>query len=132
MKVQIIENAGKPEWAVIPYDEYQRMREQLDELADIRAYDEAKRQLAAGEDETIPADIVQRLANGDNPLRVWREYRGLTQQALAESAGIGKSYLSQLETGAKDGAIGTLRALAAALRVDLDDLEPWADTNGEP
>jgi len=25
MKVQIIENAGQPEWAVIPYEDYRRM-----------------------------------------------------------------------------------------------------------
>lgn len=126
MKAQIIENAGQPEWAVIPYTEYERMLAQLDELADIRAFDQARRELAAGEDEVVPAALIERLANGENPLRVWREYRGLTQQALAEAAGIGKSYISQLETGSKTGALSTLRALAAALSIDLDDLEPWA------
>jgi DNA-binding XRE family transcriptional regulator len=128
MKVQIIENAGQPEWAVIPYAEYERMLEQLEELADIRTFDNAKRELAAGVDEVVPAALVERLANGENPLRVWREYRGLTQQALAEAAGIGKSYISQLEAGTKTGALGTLRALAAALNIDLDDLEPWTDS----
>jgi transcriptional regulator with XRE-family HTH domain len=66
---------------------------------------------------------------GESPLRVWREHRGLTQQALADAAGVGKSYISQLEAGTKTGAIGTLRAIASALRVDLDDLEPWTDSS---
>ncbi len=128
MKVQIIENEGRPEWAVIPYAEFQHMREQLDDLGDIRAFDGAKRELAAAEDELVPAALVERLANGESPLRVWREHRGLTQQALADAAGVGKSYISQLEAGIKTGALGTLRSLAAALKIDLDDLEPWVES----
>ncbi len=129
MKVQIIENAGQPEWAVIPYADYENMLEQLEELADIRAFDQAKHELAAGEDDTVPQALVERLVKGESPLRVWREHRGLTQQALADAAGVGKSYISQLEAGTKTGAIGTLRAIASALRVDLDDLEPWTDSS---
>lgn len=127
MTVQIIQKGGQPEWAVIPYDDYERMCEQLDELADIRAYDQAKRELASGADETVPTEVVQRLANGDNPLCVWREHRGMTQQALAETTGIGQSDLSQLEAGTTTAGIGTLRALAAALAVDPDDLKPWGE-----
>jgi DNA-binding XRE family transcriptional regulator len=127
MKVQIIENEGRPEWAVIPYAEFQHMLDQLEDLEDIRAFDQAKRELAAAEDELVPAALVERLANGEHPLRVWREHRGLTQQALADVAGVGKSYISQLEAGTKTGALGTLRALAAALRIDLDDLDPWTE-----
>ena len=37
MNVQIIERNGKPEWAVIPYEEYERIREALDDAEDIRA-----------------------------------------------------------------------------------------------
>ncbi len=90
-----------------------------------RAYDQATDELVKGTDELIPAAIVDRLSNGENPLRVWREYRGMTQQALADAAGIGKSYISQLEAGTKTGAIGTLRSLAKALKLDADDLAPW-------
>jgi len=125
MKVQIIESEGRPEWAVIPYTEYQRLLQQLEDLEDIRAFDQARRELAAGEDELIPAAVVERLSSGESPLRVWCEHRGLTQQALANAAAVSKSYISQLEAGTKIGAVGTLRALAAALEVDVDDLAPW-------
>jgi DNA-binding XRE family transcriptional regulator len=125
MKVQIIENEGRPEWAVIPYEDYQRMLEQLEDLEDIRAYDQAKRELAAGEDEAIPLAMVEQLSKGESPLRVWREYRGLTQQALADAAGVGESYISQLEAGTKTGSLGTIRALADALQVDVEDLTIW-------
>src|SRR5688572_30177417 len=99
MSVQIIKKDGRPEWAVIPYEEYQRLREAADMLQDVRDYDEVKSALARGEEELIPSEVTYALLDGENPLRVWREYRGLTQQQVAEKAGISKPYLSQLESG---------------------------------
>lgn len=125
MNVQVIEQDGRPEWAVIPYTDYLQLMERLEQADEVRAYDQAKAELVAGEDETIPAALVDRLGAGESPLRVWRDHRGLSQQALADLAGVSKSYVCQLEAGTRSGAIGTLRALAGALRVDVDDLSPW-------
>ena len=72
--------------------------------------------------EAVPAAVVDRLLAGDNPIRVWREYRGMSLVALAAACEIGKGYLSQLETGQRQGPVATLKQLAQALRVDLDDL----------
>jgi hypothetical protein len=55
------------------------------DAAGVRACDEAKRRLAAGEDELIPAEFVNRMIDGENKVRVWREYRGLTIKALARA-----------------------------------------------
>ncbi|MEF2071441.1 helix-turn-helix domain-containing protein [Consotaella aegiceratis] len=89
---------------------------------DIAAYDDAKRRLASGEDEMIPAEFAHRLLDGENPIRVWREFRGMTATQLAERIGIAKAYLSQLESGRREGSMRTLRALAEVLKVDVDDL----------
>lgn len=42
--------------------------------------------------------------------------------ALAEQTGIGKGYLSQIENGEQTGTVETVKKLAEALGVDLDDL----------
>lgn len=47
---------------------------------------------------------------------------GLTQQQVAEKAGISKPYLSQLESGQRKGTTEVLSAIARALNVSLDDL----------
>ncbi len=73
-------------------------------------------------DESVPIEVADRLLAGDNPLRVWRRHRGMTQQALAVAIGIGKSYLSEIESGKKDGSIRVIKAAAEFLDVDLDDL----------
>jgi len=35
MSIQIIEKNGRPEWAVIPYDEYVKIQELLEDIEDI-------------------------------------------------------------------------------------------------
>ena len=126
MNVQVIEKNGQIEWAVIPYAEYQKMLDAVEMVEDIRAYDEAKAKLEAGE-EVIPSKVVYALLDGENPIRVWREYRGLTQQHLAEKAGISKPYLSQLESGQRNGTTDVLKTLAQALQVSLEDLVDSTD-----
>ena len=122
MSVQIIEKNGQPEWAVLPYEEYQRLVAEAEMLQDIRDYDEIKLALANGEEELIPSEVTYALLDGENPIRVWRDYRGLTQQQVAKAAGISKPYLSQLESGQRKGTAEVLAAVAKALNVSLDDL----------
>jgi DNA-binding XRE family transcriptional regulator len=122
MNVQIIEKNGQPEWAVLPYEEYQRLVEEAEMLQDIRDYDEVTLAVASGAEELIPSEVTYALLDGENPIRVWREYRGLTQQQVAAEAGISKPYLSQLESGQRKGTTDVLAGIAKALNVSLDDL----------
>ncbi len=119
---QLIERDGKPEWAVLPYDEYLRLVEQAETLQDIRDYDSAKAALEKGEDEIIPSTVVYAILDGKNPIKVWRDYRGFTQQQLADKAKISKPYLSQIETGKRTGTTEILSAVAKALNVSLDEV----------
>jgi len=122
--VQIIEKNGRPEWAVIPYTDYQRLLELVADAQDIRDIELFHAALDAGQEELVPAEIADRILDGESPLRVWREHRRMTQQTLAHAAGVGKSYVSQIESGRKTGTVETLSRLAQALEVDLDDLAP--------
>ncbi len=121
MTVQFIETeAGR--LAVLPEAEYRRLAEAAEDAADATAIDRFRERLAVGDEELVPAAIVNRLIAGENPVRVWREHRGLTSKALAEAAGVTPAYLSQIEGGQRDGSFETMRKLAAALRIALDDL----------
>lgn len=110
--------------AVLPMHDYDRLVDAAEDRADLATARAAKARLAAGEDEYVPFEIAERILDGENPLRVWREYRGLTVSALAKRAGISRPYLSEIETGRKDGTLRTMAALAAALDVEIDDLVP--------
>lgn len=123
-KLQIIETPQGERLAVLPIAEYQRLQEAVEDLEDLRAYDEAKRRLESGEDELLPHEFVVRMVDGENPVRVWREYRGLKGRTLAEAAGISAPYISQIESGEREGSFDTMRRIADTLKVSLDDLTP--------
>ena len=72
--------------------------------------------------EHVPISVVDRLIARENPIRVWREHRGHSLRQLAERAGIGIGCLSQIENGERKGTVETLKKIAAALDVELDDL----------
>lgn len=122
MKPQIIKRDGKPEYAVIPYDEYRQLLEDARMLVDIRAYDSAKRAVASDDEELIPADVVDRLLDGDNPVRVWREYRGLAAADLAKACGVTAAAISQIESGKRRSSVTLLKKIAHTLGVDLESL----------
>lgn len=110
------------EMVTIPREEYDRLRAAAEDLVDLQAYDRAEAALVAGEDELIPSEYVNRLLNGDSPLRVYRDLRGLTQATLAKKAAVNRVTVAEIETGRKQGSVTTLRSLANALGVALDDL----------
>ncbi len=87
-------------------------------LSDEELYDRAD----AEGGESFPAEVVDRLLAGQNPIRVYRDHRGMTQGALAAAAGIHPVYLSQIERGRRTGSARTLAAIAEALGVTVDDL----------
>jgi mRNA interferase RelE/StbE len=110
------------EMITIPVEEYAALQAARDDLADLQAYGHAKAALARGEDEVVPAEVARRLIEGDSPLRVWREYRALTQQALSEAARVNRVQIAEIEAGRKSGSVTTVRKLARALGVSIDDL----------
>lgn len=122
MTAQIICKEGQPEYAVVPYSEYQALLEKAEALDDVATFDQAVRELDEGRDQTIPAHVVDRLMAGDNPVKVWREYRELTQTALAAGAGLSQSHIAMIERGDRQITTRMLPGLAKALEVDRDDL----------
>ena len=91
---------------------------------DIQDFDSAKAALENGDEEMIPSEVVYALLDGENPIKGWREYRGLSQQETADSAGISVPYLSQLETNKRKGSLRVLSAIAKVLKVSLESILP--------
>ena len=122
MNSQIITTPNGERLVVLAETDYQILVGAAEDAVDTVAIEAFRRKLAAGEEELVPADIVDRILGGENRVRVWRDHRGLTSAALAEKAGITQAFLSQIETGKRDGTIETMRKIAIALGVTIDDL----------
>ena len=119
--VDVLKHEGKPAFVVMPYDEYQAMMEKLEDLEDSDAIREFRAALRRGEEELIPAEVVDRLLT-ENTVKVWREYRGLSQKALSEQTGISEAMISQIESGKKQGSLKTITKIAQALNLSVDDI----------
>jgi DNA-binding XRE family transcriptional regulator len=121
MRIEKITRDGKV-FAILPMDLLKKLIDDAEMLADIAAYDAAKARLASGEDELIPLEITERRLSGQSTVKIWREYRGLTQEGLAKVSKVSRSMIAAIEAKHKRGGIGTLKKLASALKVDLDEL----------
>ena len=111
----------------MPIRDYDQLRDALEDAADR----EALRQSRASGEELVPDALVDCLGGG-NPVRVWREYRGLTATALARRAKVSNAQLSAIENGAATGSVQTLHGIAEALGVTVDDLLPAAGQESVP
>jgi transcriptional regulator with XRE-family HTH domain len=111
----------------ISRDDWHRLQEQLEDARDRAAIAERRgRERRIGKEAArrgyLTAAEAMRLLNGENPVKVWREKRGLSQRALAGEAGIAPGYLAEIETNRKPGGGDALRKLAAVLRVPPEEL----------
>lgn len=112
------------ETVTISKAEYERLCTVEEDFEDLQAALAVETRIAAGADELVPARIADRLIDGEPPLRVWREYRGLSQSALARATGVNRVQIVEIEGGRNTGSVRTLRQLADALGISVDDLVP--------
>ena len=102
----------------MPLHHFEALLEHIEELKDIATLDQA----LLSPEEKFPGEVVIELLAGTNLLRVYRQYRKLTQEVLAQIIGASKTTISEIENGRKTGSLETIKALASALSVELDDL----------
>lgn len=103
MNYDIIHIAGKPH-VLVPVHDFTALKN-------------------AGNGHKLPNEVLEQLTVGkENAIKVIRKFRGMTQANLAEASGISRPYLTEIETGKKDGSIRALKSIAGALDVSLEIL----------
>lgn len=102
------------ETVTIPRAEYDALTARLEDLEDILTAMQAR----GG--QPMPLEWAKRILEGENAVRVWRAFRGLSLRALARKAGVSAGYLSEIEAGKKPGSVEAYKALAEALDTSVD------------
>lgn len=123
--IQIIRSPSGEELVVLPKADYEALlaaaASDADEDAeDVAMYDARKAALTAGQDGALPEEVSLLIIRGNSRLKAVRMWRKLLQSELAEKAGIGQGYLSDLESGRRAGSEDVLRSLAACLDVPME------------
>jgi ribosome-binding protein aMBF1 (putative translation factor) len=106
--------------------ELEEVEDERDALLSILAGIEAINQ------ETIPAEIVWRLSDGEAPVKVWREHRGLTSEELATAAHLDVDVVERIERNEQPADFVTIAEIARALRLDMEMLLPVPDEGRTP
>lgn len=119
---QFFTTPGGEEMAVIPRDQLEALIESVDDKIDAAEAMVIMARVDSGAEETWPAAVVEALVEGENPLKVFRKHRHLTQKQLAGFGGVSPVYLSQIERGERNASARLLARLAESLNVDADDL----------
>ena len=132
-KVQFIKTTGGEELAVLPKSEYERLTALAggEDAGAARIVRRARAALASGNEIVLPKTVVDRMAAGENSIRVLREWRDETQAALALFIGITQGYLSELEAGKRKGPVALHQKIARALDVPIHLLLPIAVSDDE-
>jgi hypothetical protein len=129
MKPQFIKTEGE-ELVVLPRRDYEALVKRAKKVSNegekiarlVKKSDEA---LAAGDEVELPSKVAEAIARGENPLRVIREWRGMTQMYLGETkTNVGQSTISALESGSRRGTTAVWKQLARVLEVPMDILIP--------
>ena len=115
---QTIYKGKQPEFIVLSIKEYVKLVGAFEDLQDIQ---EVRNHLE-NPSETFPMEVVLALSQGENPIKVYREHRGMSQAILANKVKVSKQYISQLENNSRNGTARILKAIAKVLQVDLDDI----------
>ena len=106
---QTIEYEGNPAFVLVPFDIFRKIRPLLDHEATRNA---------------IPHEIVRLNALKDVPMiKAWREYLGMTQSELAKKAGMSQPAIAKLERSGAKLRKATLKKLARAMSLTLEQLE---------
>jgi lambda repressor-like predicted transcriptional regulator len=112
---------GKEQAVVVPLAVWRRLLEELEDIEDIRAYEEAK---ADPDQSTITHDELCRQL-GLNPLSYLRGIKGLTQARLSRKTGLSQSYIAKLESSERRPSQKALKKIAAALEIEPEKLIYW-------
>ena len=133
-KVQFIKTAGGEELAILPKSEYERLVKLLadEDVGTARVVRNARENIAAGREVMVPKVIVDRLAAHENPIRVLREWRAMTQDELAAVVDITQGYLSDLEAGKRKGPVALHQKISRELGVPVDLLLPVSGQEADP
>ena len=80
---------------------------------------------------TATAGYVPILQNLSRVVRGRREELGLSQDELAHRSGLHRTYISDIERGARNLSLKNLVRLAEALEVPASKLMSWVEGSGE-
>ena len=112
---QILSSRGKPRFAVVDYQAFMRLLEQVESQAKGSGGPRTRQRK-----EPSASELTQLMRT--SPIKGWRLFRNMTQSELAEVTGLKQTHVSLMEGNKIKPRENTLRKLAEALNCTVEDL----------
>jgi len=110
------------EIVILSRDEYDRLIAADEDTKDAKTARRIIEQIASGEETVLTEAELDEFLKAKTPLSFWRKKRRMTQADLAKAADIAQGFISEIESGQKPGTPATLKKIAQALNIKIDDL----------
>jgi DNA-binding XRE family transcriptional regulator len=110
------------EIVILSRDEYDRLIAAGEDATDARTARRVIDDVASGAETVLSESELEEFLEAKTPLAFWRKRRRMTQASLAKATGLAQGFLSEIESGQKPGTPATLKKIAEALGIKIDDL----------
>jgi DNA-binding XRE family transcriptional regulator len=115
MNVRYFTSPEGQEMAVLPKAEFEALSEMVEHASALSEY-------RSGKLPGLTPDETRAFIEAPSPLSFWRRYRGLTQSALSQAAGVAQNYLSELENGKRAGSMEVWLKLSRVLDLPVEQI----------
>lgn len=127
MSVQVIMKDGRPEWAVIPYAEYEALLEKAGQATEDKKGGDSVAP-PSGQAVSALAKLMDGQGAGEgtfSPQKMaeLRQAKSLEHSMMSREVGISPSYLAQIEAGEREPSDAVIRNIARALGVEISQLQ---------
>jgi DNA-binding XRE family transcriptional regulator len=85
-------------------------------------YGAAMRETEFEGEGAFPEEVIARILAGEHPVKVFRQYRRISQEQLARRVGISFEYIRKIESGKCNATRTILSNIANILRVEYSDI----------
>lgn len=118
----LTKSPGGEDIVILSRAEYEKLTDAREDMADASRAHSIMARVTAGTENVLTSDELDAYLKAATPLAFWRRKRNLTQAALAQQVGVAQGYISEIEAKRKSGDVATLKRIARALGISLDDL----------
>ncbi|WP_290263946.1 helix-turn-helix domain-containing protein [Simiduia curdlanivorans] len=131
MSVQVIMKDGRPEWAVIPYAQYEALLAAAGQMPADTARAPTPTAVAPAPSAAAKTNsFFAGMKSTDNSnakfnaekFSAVKAEQGKSTGSIAKDAGISPAYCEQIERGEREPSPAIIRGLAQALKIKADDL----------
>lgn len=124
MEIRYLTNDnGEKTHVILSIDDYETLTDAIMDHASAMDLIRARYLIGRVDEGNMPEEVASRLLLGENPIKVWREYRKMRKMDLAAATDVNRRTINKLESGKMGIPLDdSTQVIANALDISVEDL----------